>query len=90
MWLCPHDQGSDEWHEIRPIKSRDPAMESFKGCGWEFDFHSRYKESPLEEKMATHFSILAWKTPWTGKRGSLQSMGLQRVGHNLVTEHAHT
>ena len=51
---------------------------------------SRYKESPLEEKMATHFSILAWKTPWTGKRGSLQSMGLQRVGHNLVTKQQHS
>ena len=32
--------------------------------------------------MATHSSILAWKTPWTEEPGGLQSMGLQRVGHN--------
>ena len=40
--------------------------------------------------MATHSSILAWKIPWTEKPGGLQSMGLQRVGHNLVTERACT
>ena len=39
-------------------------------------------EDPLEEEMATHLSILAWRTPWTEKPGGLQSMGLQRVGHN--------
>ena len=39
-------------------------------------------EDPLEEGMATHFSILAWRVPWTEEPGSLQSMGLQRVGHN--------
>ena len=36
--------------------------------------------------MATHSSILAWKTPWTEEPGGLQSMGLQRVAHDLVTE----
>ena len=35
--------------------------------------------------MATHSSILAWKIPWTEDAGRLQSMGLQRVGHNRVT-----
>ena len=39
-------------------------------------------EDPLEEGMATHFSILAWRIPWTGEPGGLQSKGLQRVGHN--------
>jgi len=34
-------------------------------------------EDPLEEEMATHSSILAWKIPWTEKPGRLQSMGLQ-------------
>ena len=38
--------------------------------------------SPLEEDMATNSSILAWRIPWTEEPGSLQSMGLQRVGHN--------
>ena len=43
-------------------------------------------EDPLKEEMATHSSILAWETPWTEEPGQLQSMGLQRIGHNLVTE----
>ena len=34
-------------------------------------------EDPLEEEMATHFSILAWRIPWTDDPGGLQSMGLQ-------------
>ena len=36
-------------------------------------------EDPLEESMATHSSILAWRIPWTEEPGGLQSMGLQRV-----------
>ena len=35
-------------------------------------------EDPLEDKMATHSSILAWKIPWTEEPGRLQSMGSQR------------
>ena len=42
------------------------------------------QEDPLEKGMATHCSILAWRTPWTKKAGGLQSMGLQRVRHNWV------
>ena len=37
---------------------------------------------PLEEGMATHSSILAWRIPWTEKHGRLLSMGSQRVGHD--------
>ena len=40
------------------------------------------QEDPLEKRMATHSSILAWKMPWTEESGRLQSVGLQRVGHN--------
>ena len=40
----------------------------------------------LEKKMATHFSILVWEIPWTEEPDRLQSMGLQRVGHNLATQ----
>ena len=36
--------------------------------------------------MATHSSILAWKIPWTGEPGGLQSIGLQKVRHNLTTK----
>ena len=39
-------------------------------------------EDPLEKGMATHSSILAWKIPWMEEPGRLQSMGLQRVGHD--------
>ena len=42
-------------------------------------------EDPLEKEMATHFSILAWSIPWTEEPGRLQSMGLQKAGHDWVT-----
>ena len=47
------------------------------------------QEDPLEKEMATHSSILAWEIPWTGKIDGLPSMGSQRVGHDLVSEHEH-
>ena len=43
-------------------------------------------EDPLEKEMATHSSILAWEIPWTEESGGLQSMGSQRVRHDLVTK----
>ena len=39
-------------------------------------------KEPLEKRMGSHSSILAWRIPWTGEPGGLQSMGLQRVGHD--------
>ena len=49
-----------------------PAMREtwVRSLGW---------EDPLEEGMATHSSILAWRIPWTEEPGGLQSVGLQRV-----------
>ena len=44
------------------------------------------QEEPLEKKMATHSSILAWEITWTEEPGGLQSMGLQRVGQDLATK----
>ena len=44
------------------------------------------QEDPLEEEMATHFSILAWEIPWTEKPGGLQSMGSQKSQNDLVTK----
>ena len=41
-------------------------------------------EDPLEKEMAIHSSTLAWKIPWTEERDRLQSMGLQRVGHDFT------
>ena len=40
------------------------------------------REDPLEKEMATHSSTLAWRIPRTDEHGRLQSMGLQRVGHD--------
>ena len=40
------------------------------------------QEDPLEKEMAIHSSILAWRMPWTEEPGRLQSIGLQRVGHD--------
>ena len=39
-------------------------------------------EDPLEKRMATHSSTLAWKIPWREEHGGLQSMGLQRIRHD--------
>ena len=48
----------------------------------ETQVRSLVQEVPLEKKMATHSSILAWKIPWMEEPGRLQSVGLQRVGHD--------
>ena len=47
-------------------------------------------EDSLEEEMATHSNILAWEIPWAKEPGRLQSMGSQKVPHDLDTEHALT
>ena len=43
---------------------------------------SRGQEDPLEEDMATHPSVLAWRIAWTEEPGGPQSMGWQRAGHD--------
>ena len=43
------------------------------------------QEDPLEKEIATHSSTLAWKIPWMEEPGRLQSIGLQRVGHDWAT-----
>ena len=48
------------------------------------------REDPLEKEMATHFSILAWKIPWTEEPGRLQSTGSQRVRHDWATSLTHS
>ena len=45
-----------------------------------------HQEDPLEKEMATHSSVLAWEISRTEEPGRLQSMGSQRVGHDLATE----
>ena len=64
----------------QPIKSSLVMQET--------QVQSQGPEDPLEEEVATHFSILAWRIPWTEKPDSLQSKGSQRVGHDQATEQA--
>ena len=47
------------------------------------------QEDAVEEEMATHFSILVWRVPWTEELGGLQSKELQRIGHDWLTKHTH-
>ena len=49
---------------------------------WDIHIQSLRREDPLEEKMAPHSSILAWRTPWTEEPGGLQSLQSQRVKHD--------
>ena len=48
------------------------------------------QEDAQEKEIATHPNILAWEIPWTEEPDGLQSMGSQRVGHDLATKRAHT
>ena len=59
---------------VKNLPAIQEAQETWvQSLGW---------EDPLEEEMATHTSILAWKIPWTEEAGGLQSMGSHRVGHD--------
>ena len=61
------------------VKNRLPIQETqVQSLSW---------RDPLENEMATDASILASGIPWTEEHGRLQSMGLQRVGHDVETEH---
>ena len=53
---------------------------------WETQVQTLSQEDPLEKGKATLSSILAWEIPWTEEPGGLQSLGSQRVRHDLVTE----
>ena len=51
-----------------------PVMQEMQEMGW---VRSLGREDPLEVGMATHFSILAWRIPWTGEPGRLHSIRSQ-------------
>ena len=52
----------------------------------EVQVRSLSQEDSLEKETATHFSILGWRVSWTEEPGGLQSVGFQRVGHDLATK----
>ena len=68
-----HSRGYPDAQTIKNL----PAMQETK-------LQSLCQDS-LEKGMATHSSILAWRMPWTEESGGLQSIGLQRVRHDWVT-----
>ena len=74
------------WITVQKLK-RLPAMQETQEL-WVWSHNLLGQEDPLEEEIATHSSILAWKIPWTDKPGGLQSTGLQRFGRDWATEHA--
>ena len=49
---------------------------------WDMRVSSLSGEDPLEKGKAIHFNTLAWEISWTEESGGLQSMGLQRIGHD--------
>ena len=49
---------------------------------WETQIQYLGQEDPLEKEMAIHYSVHAWKIPWTEEPGGLQSIGSHRVGHD--------
>ena len=81
MWQLRLSEASMSAQQVKNL----PAMQET----WEMQIWSLGWDDPLEEKMATHCSILAWRIPWTGEPGGLQSMGSQRVRHDWAPEHAH-
>ena len=62
------------------VKTQPARQETWvRSLGW---------EDPLEEGMATHYNILAWRIPWTEEPGGLQSIGSQRSNMTEATEYA--
>ena len=62
------------------ISSSSRQCRRHRRCG----FYPWVRNIPWRREMATHSSILAWKTPWTEGTGRLQSMGLQRIRHDWI------
>ena len=73
------------YHQASPItqwvKNPPTMQETQEAWVWSLGW-----KEPLEKEMATHFSVLAWKSPWTEEPGGLQSTGLQRVRHKWATK----
>ena len=84
-----HDGEDAEKREHSGTAGRLPRWLHDKESAWQcrkYKKRSLGQEDPLEDEMATHSSILAWKSPWTEKPGRLQSMRSQRVEHDLATK----
>ena len=79
IWATGH---LSNWVIHRCLRCKNlPAVQDTQ----EMQVQSLGREDALEEGMATHSSILAWRTPWTEWPSGLQSMGPKRVGHDWAT-----
>ena len=76
--VCVYTHAMEWASQVAQLVKNLPAMQETQEIPvWLLDW-----EDPLEEGMATHSSVLAWRIPWTEEPGGLQSIGLQRVGHD--------
>ena len=85
MWFKHHSWTYLGFQAAQWVKNL-PAMQETQ----EMQVRSQGSDDPLEEEMATHSSILAWRIPQTEENGGLQPIGSQRVGHewsNLSCTH---
>ena len=64
------------------LRGKEPTYQCWRRRRRKTLIQSLDQEDPLEEEMATHSDILAWRIPWTEEPGGLQSTGLQRVGYD--------
>ena len=71
--MCLGFPGGNSGQVQVPLASAGDTRIQVPSLGW---------EDVLEEVITTHSSILSWRIPWTEEPGGLQSMGLQRVGHD--------
>ena len=78
-WCFRHSYGIRGAPLVGQLEKNLPAVQET----W---VQSLGQEDPLEKGVTTHSSILAWKVLWTEEPGGLQSMGSQRVGHDLATK----
>ena len=79
LGLIPNQHNLHFWASFVTQRVKNlPAMQEtqVQSLGW---------EDPLEKEMATHFSILTWRIPWTEEPGGLQSTRSQKVAHDSVT-----
>ena len=82
QWHYRESTSTNIWASlVAQMVTNPPVMQEtrVRSLGW---------EDPLKKGMAIHFSILAWRIPWTVELVGLQSMGLQWVRHDWETKHA--
>ncbi|KAI4565698.1 hypothetical protein MJT46_009073 [Ovis ammon polii x Ovis aries] len=80
--VCLKDLGCTGWWSIWLLRLSGEEFTCNAGGLQKTWVQSLGWEDPLRKDMASHFKILFWKSSWTGKPDGIQSMGLQRIGHD--------